>query len=150
MESTESESENYENSENSENFNISEEEGQVNDEPSDNSLDFDDGYDSNLMGNAADVEMLNSMTEVEREKELFKRMERREALKARRMIEKRLKASKRDISEVKSDQFRPKRSNLNPSSSKKTDSINRLKEQRLKHKLRDDDETDFIINTSNT
>lgn len=115
------------------------EEGEV----SEASIEFDDGYDVNLMGDEEDIEMLNNMTEVEREKELFKRMERREALKARRLIEKRLKASKRNISEVTTEQIRPKRSQLSLLANKKADSINKLKEQRLKHKIKNDSELEI-------
>lgn len=44
---------------------------------------FDDGYDEQLMGDEEDRKMLESMTQVEREKIIFERLERRDALKTR-------------------------------------------------------------------
>lgn len=59
---------------------------------------FDDGYDSNLMGDEEDKKKLAQMTEKEREQELFNRSERRETLKIRFEIERKLrnKAKKRE------------------------------------------------------
>ena len=44
---------------------------------------FNDGYDENLMGDDNDQARLASMTEKEREEELFNRNERREVMKTR-------------------------------------------------------------------
>lgn len=44
---------------------------------------FDDGYDDDLMGDAEDRKMMEQMTEKDREAELYKRMEQREAMKTR-------------------------------------------------------------------
>ena len=44
---------------------------------------YDDGWDDNLIGDEADRERLEKMTEKEREQEIFNRVEKREALKTR-------------------------------------------------------------------
>jgi len=56
---------------------------------------FDDGLDDELMGDAEDRKRLQLMTEKEREEEIFKRAEKREMLKKRYEIEKKLKLQKR-------------------------------------------------------
>lgn len=56
---------------------------------------FHDGYDENLIGDADDKKRLEQMTEKEREQELFNRIERRQALKMRFEIEKKLKQQKK-------------------------------------------------------
>ncbi|XP_076441591.1 RNA polymerase-associated protein RTF1 homolog [Babylonia areolata] len=75
------------------------EEGEVSDSGSDGNESeekFYDGYDDNLIGDEEDKVRLEQMTEKEREQELFNRMERRQILKTRFEIEKRLKRAKRD------------------------------------------------------
>ncbi|CAK9293506.1 unnamed protein product [Gordionus sp. m RMFG-2023] len=52
---------------------------------------FNDGYDENLIGDEEDRLRLEQMTEKEREQEIFNRLEKREVLKARFDIEKRLR-----------------------------------------------------------
>lgn len=47
---------------------------------------FDDGYDHELMGDEEDRKNLESMTQVEREKIIFERLERRDALKTRSVL----------------------------------------------------------------
>lgn len=56
---------------------------------------YHDGWDDNLMGDEADRERLEKMTEKEREQELFNRVEKREALKTRFEIERKLRLAKR-------------------------------------------------------
>ena len=56
---------------------------------------FDDGLDDNLIGDENDRAMLENMTEKEREQELFNRVEKREVLKTRFDIEKKLRIAKR-------------------------------------------------------
>ncbi|XP_014666217.1 PREDICTED: RNA polymerase-associated protein RTF1 homolog [Priapulus caudatus] len=56
---------------------------------------FHDGYDENLMGDDEDRERLEQMTEKEREQELFNRIEKREVLKTRFEIEKKLRQAKK-------------------------------------------------------
>lgn len=63
---------------------------------SDSDLEFDDGLDENLMGGEEDKARLEQMTEKEREQELFNRIEKREVLKARFEIEKKLKLAKKE------------------------------------------------------
>lgn len=58
------------------------------------SLQVDDGLDDDLVGDADDQRRLNQMTEAEREAEMFRRYEKREALKTRMKIERKLKAMK--------------------------------------------------------
>lgn len=56
---------------------------------------YHDGWDDNLMGDEADRERLEKMTEKEREQELFNRVEKREALKTRFEIERKLRLAKK-------------------------------------------------------
>lgn len=74
------------------------EEGQVSsdDESSDSSdSEFNDGYDENLMGDEEDQARLHALSEKERETEIFKRSERRDALRRRWEIEQKLRQAKR-------------------------------------------------------
>lgn len=64
------------------------------DDPEDE--EFNDGYDENLMGDEEDQARLAQMTEKEREQELFNRIEKREVLKTRFEIEKKLRLAKRN------------------------------------------------------
>lgn len=57
---------------------------------------FNDGYDENLLGDEEDQARLAQMTEKEREQELFNRIEKREVLKTRFEIEKKLRLAKRN------------------------------------------------------
>lgn len=59
-------------------------------------LEFNDGYDSDLKGDEEDVDKLDSMTEKEREEVLFERAERREAMRKRFDIEKRIRKRAKD------------------------------------------------------
>lgn len=66
------------------------EEGEVSDSDEDSASDssdsqeeFNDGYDDQLMGDEEDRKRLAQMTEVEREKEIYKRIEQREVMKTR-------------------------------------------------------------------
>jgi len=70
------------------------EEGEVSDSDSDIG-EFDDGLDDELMGDEEDRKRLEEMNEKEREEEIFKRAEKREMLKKRYEIEKKLKLQKR-------------------------------------------------------
>lgn len=74
----------------------------------DESKEFNDGYDENLMGDEEDRQRLALMTEKEREQELFNRSERRETLKIRFEIERKLrtKAKKREAEKKPSKQAR--------------------------------------------
>lgn len=56
---------------------------------------FNDGYDENLMGDEADQARLANMTEKEREEELFNRSEKREVLRARFQIERKLRMQRK-------------------------------------------------------
>ncbi|KAM6913033.1 RNA polymerase-associated protein RTF1 homolog isoform 1-T1 [Xenentodon cancila] len=62
---------------------------------------FSDGYDDDLMGDAEDRARLEQMTEKEREQELFNRIEKREVLKRRFEIKKKLKTAKKKEKEEK-------------------------------------------------
>ncbi|XP_063543338.1 RNA polymerase-associated protein Rtf1 isoform X1 [Cydia strobilella] len=80
------------------------EEGEVSSHSSDNdSVDseeeFDDGYDENLMGDEEDRARLAAMSEKEREQEIFKRIERRDLMKTRWEIERKLRLARRSASE---------------------------------------------------
>lgn len=56
---------------------------------------FDDGLDENLIRDEEDRKRLEQMTEKEREQELYNRIEKREALKTRFAIEKKLREAKK-------------------------------------------------------
>jgi RNA polymerase-associated protein RTF1 len=75
------------------------EEGEVDDDEDaghdDDEDEFNDGYDENLMGDDDDQQRLALMTEKEREQELFNRSEKREVLKTRFEIEKKLRLAKK-------------------------------------------------------
>jgi RNA polymerase-associated protein RTF1 len=77
----------------------------------DDSKEFDDGYDENLMGDEEDKRKLAQMTEKEREQELFNRSERRETLKIRFEIERKLRAKskKGELEKKQSKQGRPRK-----------------------------------------
>ncbi|XP_012727700.2 RNA polymerase-associated protein RTF1 homolog isoform X1 [Fundulus heteroclitus] len=62
---------------------------------------FKDGYDDDLMGDAEDRTRLEQMTEKEREQELFNRIEKREVLRRRFEIKKKLKEAKKKEKEEK-------------------------------------------------
>uniref|UniRef100_A0A1A8ING2 RNA polymerase-associated protein RTF1 homolog n=1 Tax=Nothobranchius kuhntae TaxID=321403 RepID=A0A1A8ING2_NOTKU len=62
---------------------------------------FRDGYGEDLMGDAEDRARLEQMTEKEREQELFNRIEKREVLKRRFEIKKKLKTAKKKEKEEK-------------------------------------------------
>ena len=53
------------------------------DNDSDSVEEFQDGLDENLIGDDADRQRLEEMTEKEREQELYNRIERREVLRTR-------------------------------------------------------------------
>merc|ERR1711913_203181 len=57
---------------------------------------FDDGYDDEFIGDDADREWLEGLTEREREAELFKRSERRDEMKKRFEITRKLKLQQRN------------------------------------------------------
>ncbi|CAK8680025.1 unnamed protein product [Clavelina lepadiformis] len=62
---------------------------------------FDDGYDSDLIGDAMNRRRLQNMTEKEREQEFYNRLERRETLQIRIEIEKKLRLAKQQRKEEK-------------------------------------------------
>ncbi|KAG5452566.1 RNA polymerase-associated protein rtf1 [Clonorchis sinensis] len=69
------------------------EEGEISSDELDD--DEDDGLDENLIGGEDDKRKLEKMSEKEREEELFRRAERRDAIQARRAVKQKLK-EKRD------------------------------------------------------
>lgn len=83
-------------------------EGEIED---DESKEFDDGLDENLMGDEEDRRRLAQMTEKEREQELFNRSEKRESAKIRFEIERklRLKAKKKEQEKRQSKQVRARK-----------------------------------------
>jgi RNA polymerase-associated protein RTF1 len=74
---------------------------------SDSNSEFDDGYGDDLMGNEEDRNYLEKLSEKERETELFKRAERRDQLKRRWEIERKLKQSRKDANQ-KNKEKKPK------------------------------------------
>lgn len=64
-------------------------------ESSSDDSEFDDGFDENLMGDEEDRARLNGLSEKERETEIFKRIERRDVMKTRWEIERKLKLAKK-------------------------------------------------------
>ncbi|KAL0273497.1 UNVERIFIED_CONTAM: hypothetical protein PYX00_006144 [Menopon gallinae] len=107
------------------------EEGEVSDsddgsgsDSSDSQEEFNDGYDDQLMGDEEDRKRLAEMTEVEREKEIYKRIEQREVMKTRFEIEKKLRMAKKQ--EMKKKQGKEK----NYDSAMKMDPKERSKERK--------------------
>lgn len=95
------------------------EEGQVSSDESSDSSDseFNDGYDENLMGDEEDQARLQALSEKERETEIFKRSERRDALRRRWEIEQKLRQVKRaerakDKSKVPRDKKKKEKNRL--------------------------------------
>lgn len=90
------------------------EEGQVSsDSDSSSDSEFNDGFDDNLMGDEEDRARLESLSEKEREQEIFKRIERRDVMKTRWEIERKLRIVKRaerakDKTKVKKKKDKPK------------------------------------------
>lgn len=70
------------------------EEGEV--DASDDDEEFNDGFDENLVGDEEDQKRLDSMTEKERELELFNRNEKRQVLLERFKIRRRLKLERQE------------------------------------------------------
>ncbi|VDQ15198.1 unnamed protein product [Trichobilharzia regenti] len=68
------------------------EEGEISSDDLDE--DEDDGLDDNLIGGEDDKRRLAKMSEKEREEELFKRAERRDAIRARRAVKQKLREKK--------------------------------------------------------
>ncbi|CAC5418897.1 RTF1 [Mytilus coruscus] len=66
---------------------------------------FNDGYDENLIGDEEDRLRLEKMTEKEREQILYNRIERREALKTRFDIEKKLRQAKKQQQKKSDKQY---------------------------------------------
>ncbi|XP_035222295.1 RNA polymerase-associated protein RTF1 homolog [Stegodyphus dumicola] len=103
------------------------EEGEVSDsdnesgEASDSDDEFNDGYDENLMGDEEDKARLMQMTEKEREQEIYNRVEKREVLKTRFEIEKKLRLAKKKQQKMKAKKEEMKQ---------KTDASSRSKERR--------------------
>lgn len=72
------------------------EEGQVSSDSSDSSdSEFNDGFDENFLGDDEDQARLQALSEKEREMEIFKRTERRDELRTRWEIERKLRLAKR-------------------------------------------------------
>ncbi|XP_065091938.1 RNA polymerase-associated protein Rtf1 [Ochlerotatus camptorhynchus] len=84
---------------------------------------FDDGYDENLMGDEADRARLNALSEKERETEIFKRIERRDVMKTRWEIERKLKLAKK-AERAKDKESQP------PRKKKKKDKKKKLAQQK--------------------
>jgi len=110
------------------------EEGEVEDDDDE----FNDGYDDNLMGDEEDKKRLLQMTEKEREQELFNRSEKREVLKTRFEIEKKLRLAKKkeqnkipftDVNLRSTDRRKALENNR-----KQKDGLQQLKEQREKRR----------------
>lgn len=126
------------------------EEGEVDDDEDDDDLDdddideFNDGFDDNLMGDEEDQKRLAEMTEKEREQELFNRSEKREVLRTRFEIERKLRLQKRRENTLKEKPIKnefteaslrsdERRRNIE-SKKKQNSALQGLKEQREKKK----------------
>ncbi|XP_071795866.1 RNA polymerase-associated protein RTF1 homolog [Asterias amurensis] len=78
---------------------------------SDDEPQFKDGYDENLMGDDEDKARLAQMTEMEREQEIFNRLEKREVAKTRFEIERKLRQAKREQKRQKRDRLAKEQGN---------------------------------------
>ncbi|XP_041468092.1 RNA polymerase-associated protein RTF1 homolog [Lytechinus variegatus] len=87
------------------------EEGEVSDSESDDSDSgsddekFFDGYDENFIGDEEDRAMLEKMTEKEREQVIYNRSEKRDALRTRYEIERKLKKEKKERKKQKREEM---------------------------------------------
>lgn len=80
------------------------------DESTDSSdSEFNDGYDENLMGDEEDQARLQALSEKERETELFKRSEHRDALRRRWEIKQKLLQARRDNDKSKAPKDKKKK-----------------------------------------
>ena len=108
---------------------------------------FDDGLDEHCIGDDEDRNKLMNMTEAERERVLFERMEKRESMKTRQEIQRKLKLQKRkeeaakiDADKKKAEQeskaaLRAQRARKPANDDKgKNKAIDELKAKRLAHK----------------
>ncbi|KAL3318010.1 RNA polymerase-associated protein rtf1 [Cichlidogyrus casuarinus] len=86
----------------------------------------DDGLDDNLIGGEEDKARLEKMTEREREEELYRRAERRDAMLARRAVKKRLKEKKRENQKAQISSKSPKKSRFSRVFSSDSDVDNQL------------------------
>ncbi|KAH8299676.1 hypothetical protein KR044_004537 [Drosophila immigrans] len=80
---------------------------------------FDDGYDDDLMGDEEDRKRLNSLSEKERETEIFKRIEQRDLMRTRWEIERKLKLARRGERNERSKTKGPKKKSKKEKRSKK-------------------------------
>lgn len=103
------------------------EEGQVSTDSSDDSSEseFNDGFDDNLMGDAEDQARLRALSEKERETIIFKRIERRDELKMRWEIERKLRQAKR--AERAKDKSKDKKDKKKKEKKKQEKSVQALK-----------------------
>ncbi|XP_053683966.1 RNA polymerase-associated protein Rtf1 [Sabethes cyaneus] len=95
---------------------------------------FDDGYDDNLMGDDADRARLNALSEKERETEIFKRIERRDVMKTRWEIERKLKLAKK-AERAKDKESQPPKKKRKKDRKKKLAQQKALEERKKKAKL---------------
>uniref|UniRef100_A0A672JJ94 Plus3 domain-containing protein n=1 Tax=Salarias fasciatus TaxID=181472 RepID=A0A672JJ94_SALFA len=93
---------------------------------------FKDGYDDDLMGDAEDRARLEQMTEKEREQELFNRIEKREVLKRRFEIKKKLKTAKKKEKEEKKKKQEEEQEKRKQSQVQDTQVMSHNKERRSK------------------
>uniref|UniRef100_A0AAX7SGU5 RNA polymerase-associated protein RTF1 homolog n=1 Tax=Astatotilapia calliptera TaxID=8154 RepID=A0AAX7SGU5_ASTCA len=93
---------------------------------------FRDGYDDDLMGDAEDRARLEQMTEKEREQELFNRIEKREVLKRRFEIKKKLKTAKKKEKEEKKKKQEEEQEKRKQSQVQDTQVMSHNKERRSK------------------
>lgn len=127
---------------------ISESENESLSEDSDDA-EFNDGLDENCVGDADDRNKLMSMTEAERERVLFERMEKRESMKTRQEIQRKLKLQKKKEEAAKLEADRKKSEQENKSAMRaqrirksqgddkgKGKAIDELKAKREAHKAR--------------
>lgn len=84
---------------------------------------FNDGYDDEMMGDEEDRARLNALSEKERETEIFKRIERRDVMKTRWEIERKLKLAKK-AERAKDKESQP------PKKRKKKDKKKKLAQQK--------------------
>ncbi|XP_055621344.1 RNA polymerase-associated protein Rtf1 isoform X2 [Toxorhynchites rutilus septentrionalis] len=94
---------------------------------------FDDGFDENLMGDDEDRARLNALSEKERETEIFKRIERRDVMKTRWEIERKLKLAKK-AERAKDKESQPPRKKKKKDKKKKQ--IQQKEQEELRKKVK--------------
>jgi RNA polymerase-associated protein RTF1 len=112
---------------------------------------FNDGYDSDLIKDEEDRQKLGSMTEKEREEELFRRTERREELMREFEMRKRIRRAEKEKKRAQKGSHQAKSASKSAVSSNKIKSVKYVKDSDDSHSSENESEKkrDFSLNKEN-